>query len=499
MKLLFKTLLLLSATLFLTIIFKHSTFANDTLFLDRPLEFEILPDGNFLVTDGGGSNWTTTGSEIFIFDKKGVVIWHFDQNLKFAHSAHLFSNNQIVVTDTTNDRIISIDFDSKQVIWSSDDWSQGTGQLSDGSHLDYPNEALELSNHHLLVTDRNNDRILEIDHLGKIYWQYTDLDRPHNASQLPDGNFIISNSESHQVIKIDPQGAILWEYDGKPTPLNWPRDVQALSNGNYLITDTRNHRVIEVNSEKQIIWEYSQNLYWPYESERLSSGNTLISDSQNTRLLEVTPDKQIYWQLSLRPSFKTQPFHNGNFESISNHVPKGWTTADLLAEGSGTFSLDSSTAYSANNSARIDYQGQGHIFWLQQVPVVQEKEYQFSGWLKTDLHPDSGNWSRYELWWKTDLGGYIDPPLISDKSSFTSDWTQREWTGLAPSGASFVEIRALTTGSGTTWFDHVSWQTSSKIPPYLYPLAGFILAILLYAIFTLFIRPRSHLINHQPA
>jgi hypothetical protein len=473
---------IITVALLSTLVHLHPVYA-DNSYLDRPLEFELLDNGNLLVTDGGGSDWTTTDSQVFIFNRDGQIQWQSDRDLKFAHSAHQLSDGSIVITDTANDRLITVNPQTNALVWSSDDWSSGTGQLSDGSHLDYPNQAIELANHHLLVTDRNHNRIIEIDSTGKISWQYSQLNRPHNASQIPNGNYLVSDSDNNRVLIIDPAGQIVWQYSGGDTPLDWPRDVKLLENGNYLITDTRHHRVLEVTPDKQSVWEFNQDLYWPYAADRLSNGNTLISDSQNRRLIEVAPDHQLVWELKHPPLNHFADFSNGNFEHADHQLPQSWIPADLLSEGYGQFSLDSSIFHTGNAAGKISSAGPGFTFWTQIVPLKPDRQYQFSGWLKTSLDSDPNSWSRFELWWATGYGGYIDPPLISEKSFASADWTRRDWTGTAPDGATAVEIRALTTGTGDTWFDDISWKPStSSFDKFKYPALGFLAIIATFLI-----------------
>jgi len=431
--------------------------------LDRPFEVEVLQNQDLLVADGGGRDWTTEGSEVFIFNKKGEVEWHFQDDLLFAHSAHRFTDGSIVITDTTNDRIIAVDQGKKEIIWTSDDWGQGDGQLSDSSHLDYPNQAVEVDQGNLLITDRNNDRILITDKKGTVIWQYKGLQRPHSASQLVDGNFLVSDSEGNRVIVIDSNGQLIWQFAGQESPLNWPRDVVELKNGNFLITDTRNHRVLEVSPEKQIVWQYKKDLYWPYEAKRLVNNNTLISDSQNRRIIEVTPEKEVVWQLRKSSPNKFSNFKNGGFEKMEQGQLEAWQKADLIAEGSGQLTVDQKIRHQGEQSARIDYQGKGHIFWLQKVKVKPGSKIDFSGWLKTDLDSNQDSWARFELWWETENGGFVDPPLVSAKSFQKTDWVKRQWSGQVPEGAVAVNIRALTTGKGTVWFDDLSWEGEAGV------------------------------------
>lgn len=477
-----KTILFL---LFVLALFLASAVLAQEVELDRPLEISLLGNDELLIVDGGGRDWTSRGGEIFIFDREGNEVWRYDGDLIFAHSAHVFADGLIVIADSGNDRVFAVSRDTGQIIWSSDYWGGESGRLSDGTHLDYPNEAVETSSGLILITDRNNNRIIEVDEKGGVFWQYRELERPHNASKLSDGNYLVSDSENNRVIMLSPAGEILWQFGGGDNPFVWPRDVKLLANGNFLITDTRNHRVLEVSRDKSVVWEYSENLYWPYEAERLESGNTLISDSQNGRVVEVTPAGEVVWELKNRSKQKFGSFTNGGFEQVAAGESTGWIKADLLAEGGGEFSLDSQITHSGKYSARLDYEGQGHIFWLQKAAVSPGKNYRFSGWVKSSLEEDK-SWARYELWWENEEGGFVAEPLHSDKSKGETDWVRREWEGRAPESAVAVNIRALMTGGGTSWFDDTEWESIGGISKNLwYFLAGMTAVLVAYKIISL--------------
>jgi hypothetical protein len=91
--------------------------------LDWPTDVERLPNGNTLITDAG--YWSGQGSEIIEVDLLGNIVWRYDTGLRFAHSAKLMPNGNILITDTSNNRIIEVNRNG-QLIFSSDEWSGGT-------------------------------------------------------------------------------------------------------------------------------------------------------------------------------------------------------------------------------------------------------------------------------------------------------------------------------------------------------------------------------------
>lgn len=432
----------------------------EEIVLDRPGGIEQLPNGNVLITDEGGRDWSNEGSEVIEIDFQGKIVWSFQNELVFAHSAEQLANGNILITDTTNNRLLEVNRD-KKIVWTSDSWPKK--KLTDGSFLNYPNDAEELTNGHFLVTDRNRNRVIEIDRSGRIYWQKKDLSKPHNADRLVNGNTLISDSEEDQVIEVNSAGEVVWSYGGgEESPLYWPRDVDKLANGNYLITDSRHHRVIEVTPEGEETWEYSQFLSFPYEAERLTNGNTLISDSYHFRVIEVTPEGEIVWQFRNAPQLKPDSHFAGSFEKDrdGDGWPDEWIRGNLLAEGQGTFGWDENVAKDAQKSIRLDYDGEGMIFWHQYFPVKPGQKYDLIGFIKSQ---DLDGYARFEVIFLDELGGQIGVTARTPNHKRTTKWTRYETVFSPPKEAVTADIWCLVEGKGTAWFDEISlrqvgWQ-----------------------------------------
>jgi hypothetical protein len=255
-------------------------------------DVDLLSNGHLFVTDGGRA-WDPNASGVFEIDRDGNILWSFAAGLNFAHNADQRPDHSAIISDTGHDRVIIVDLDG-MTVWNSDDIT-----LSDGSTLQYPNDANLLLCGNRLITDRNNHRVIEIDALGNIVWQFGEtgvpgdgpahLFGPHNADRLANGNTIICDSNNNRIIEVNPAGVIVWGYAGS---LNWPRDADRLSDGHTLIDDSNNHRIIEVTFGGAIVWEYPVEGL-SYDADRLPSGNTLIS--VDDRIIEVQPDGVIVW------------------------------------------------------------------------------------------------------------------------------------------------------------------------------------------------------------
>jgi hypothetical protein len=256
------------------------------------LPTQVAPEanGNLLVADAGGFN--RVGSKVVELSPTGQVLWVLaGPGLDFVHSAYLTSRGTILITDTNNNRVIEVDRSGK-IVWNSDDLGGGggylgRGRLSDGSQLLYPNDAKELPNGHLLISSRMNSTVFEIDRNGKVYWK------------------------CHSFLN----------QQGRPDALLRQHNPDRLTNGDTLIADSDNARVVEVDrSCSHIVWQYDgtsasgqPNIVWPRDANLLPNGDVLIDDSLHNRLIEVNRDKQIVqsWD-NLPMPYSADLLPNGN-------------------------------------------------------------------------------------------------------------------------------------------------------------------------------------------
>jgi len=422
--------------------------------LDKPLGVERLPNGNTLITDGGGAYYTMTDASIMEVSPGGDLVWQYVGELAFPHSAERLSNGDTLISDTGHDRVFRVNA-AGEITWSSDDWGGGSGTLSDGSHLRYPNDAELLDNGHLLITDRNNNRAIEVDEAGQIVWAYGQLTRPHNADRLPTGNTMIANSEENQVIEVNPAGEIVWSYGGGDI-LDWPRDADRLSNGNTLLTDSRHGRVIEVAPSGDVVWAF-EGLALPYEADRLADGTTLISDNSHRRVIEVTPEGEIAWGFSNFQENLPAELQNPGFETDADGdgLPDGWYPADLNAEGDALFLWDNTVVKEGKHSAGGQYSGDGRMSWLQSVAVVPGTAYQFSGYVRAQILKGV---VAYQLQFVDSMGGPLGDVISVAAHDGSTDWVRDSAEVQAPAGAAGVQIWGQIIADGRAWFDDVRWQ-----------------------------------------
>ncbi|MFV2073176.1 MAG: hypothetical protein ACC742_11070, partial [Thermoanaerobaculales bacterium] len=263
--------------------------------LSLPHDVDRLPDDTTLIATGRDP------SMVMEVDAGGRCVGVYRGGLDFAHNADRLANGHTIISDTGNDRIVELDSDNVTV-WSSD-WVS----LSDGSHLDYPNDVNGIDGDRFLVTDRDNNRVIEIERDGTLVWQHgqtgvagsddSHLDQPHNADRLANGNTLIADSDNNRIVEVTPSGSLAWVWQpAGDDALDWPRDADRLVDGNTLVTDSQNGRVLEVDASGTVVWEYAAGLELPYDADRLPNGNTLIADSMHDRVIEVDAVGEVVWQ-----------------------------------------------------------------------------------------------------------------------------------------------------------------------------------------------------------
>jgi hypothetical protein len=429
--------------------------------LERPLGVEEMPNGDLLVTDGGGADWQDHNSKVLIIGKDKKIKKVFRPGIRFAHSAIRLANGRILVPDTNNDRIIEIDPETGAIIWTSETWNGGKGTLGDGSRFSYPNHVQELQGGRLLVSDRLNSRVIEIDHAGRIYWTFKGAHRQHAPIRLDNGNTLLADSDGNRIIEVDRAGKTVWEYS---TGLRWPRAAVRLTNGNTLITDSMNNRILLVSSNGSLLMEKGKEfLSMPYETTPLRNGNFIVSDSMHSRLIEITPAGKIVWKYEdsgkvMRYFTTSSGLKNGGMETVSNGVVDGWHVCDLISHNSGVWGSDGTTVHGGLKSVFITGRDVDYAdiqkWWGQAIKVRSGQNIELSVFIKTrDVKGAAGVGITFIDDRGTLMGGINGQPVTA-----TSDWQQCMIVSRVPKGAIVAGITLSLVGSGTAWFDDVTFK-----------------------------------------
>jgi hypothetical protein len=164
-----------------------------------------------------------------------------------------------MITDQWNQRVILVNLLTNYI-----EWQFGTtGVAGNGpNQLNNPNSAELLANENVLIADESNNRVIEITVAGQIVKTFTAggaVSGAAFASRLPNRHTLITDSGNNRVIEVDSTDHIVWQYvtntgaNSNPNPL--PTRAIRLRNGDTLISDQFNDRVIEVTSIGKIVFQ----------------------------------------------------------------------------------------------------------------------------------------------------------------------------------------------------------------------------------------------------
>ncbi len=427
--------------------------------LEFPGSVERLPSGNTLIADGGDE--VGLGSEVIEVDPLGNIVWNLYGGLRFVHSARLLKSGNILITDTTNDRVIEVNRE-KEIVFTSESWGGGTGDLSDGSRLGYPNDAYELDDGNLLICDRNNNRAVIVDRTGRVQWQFSEgIEHPHNAHLLANGNLLISDSDKNQIIEVSPQKEVVWSHgDGSPEMLNWPRCAVRLADGQTVICDSKNARVIEVTPEGRVVWEYKVDYFAKfYDIQVLANGNVLVADQQHHQVIEVDRSGNYRWLFRnyhlvgpIEPKLK-----NGSFkERSATGEPKHWNFARRHDEGGGALIWDEDNQ--PYPCPGLEFDRHGFLYLQQTIAVRPGTRYKLAAKIRTEGVKGSCS---FMMCFLDKWGGQIydmgDIPR-GDLYLGDNDWTLDTAEAVAPPAATCVELRLYLNGAGRAWMKELMFH-----------------------------------------
>jgi len=120
------------------------------------------------------------------------------------------------------DSVIRVDPETNEIV----EVVGGPGRTSLMNHQHNPQRLEDAGT--MLVADSENDRIVEIDvETEEIVWTYRGppgdpLTWPRDGDRLPNGNTLITDSQNNRVLEVSPDGEVVWSFrdpDGKVIPL----------------------------------------------------------------------------------------------------------------------------------------------------------------------------------------------------------------------------------------------------------------------------------------
>jgi hypothetical protein len=238
--------------------------------------------GTFTLMSGTGIPPGTTpnckagcvDNRVLLVNSSGNIVWQYGQfgvtgfgpnelNTP-VQNTYLPTSGNVLITDQGNERIIEVRRIDNAIVWQYGE----NGIVGDGDNqLNNPNAAELLANGHILISDENNNRAIEVTHTSpssivQTFTNHGSVSGVAFASRLPNGDTLITDSNNSRIVEVDSSDNTVWEYVTKtrsgsnPSPL--PTRAVRLANGNTLISDQFNNQVIEVNPSKVIVASYGK-------------------------------------------------------------------------------------------------------------------------------------------------------------------------------------------------------------------------------------------------
>jgi hypothetical protein len=127
--------------------------------------------------------------------------------LYHQHNPEILPNNNLLICDSENNRIIEINYTSKEIVWTWDN----NGNLRWPRDCDYIGSGKYMGSY--LITDSINSRIIILEPKTKTIQLIISahLIVPYEADHVPsEDSFIVGNSFNTQFIKFDNLGQIIF-------------------------------------------------------------------------------------------------------------------------------------------------------------------------------------------------------------------------------------------------------------------------------------------------
>ncbi len=260
------------------------------------------------------------GVNIYICDSKNnriievnpqkQIIWQMT-GIQDPDDVQVYKKNILIVNQENYNRVIEINTQTKQIIWSYG--HLGVPGYQPGYLGRYLDDSFMLPGGNVLITDAGNMRAIAVNKTGQIVWQYGHtgvvstnpgyLAAPDDAMPIPGQSILITDVANHTAIDVNPNNkTINWKVS---IPEFYPSDVVTLPSGNLLSTDWVTPGKIQVITKQgQAIWTYQptgmNTLNHPSSAQLLPNGNYLIVDDRNNRVFVLNPKtKQIVWQYGI--------------------------------------------------------------------------------------------------------------------------------------------------------------------------------------------------------
>ena len=236
--------------------------------------------------------------------------FYFPDDAFFAnHGTAIISNQE------NNNTIVEIGYPSGKVLWT---YGHPLQAGSANGYLNAPDDAYVLKNNEVVVADDVNCRVLFIDQATKqivsqigttgvcTHNPNVSLGAVNGDTPLYDGNVLLSEIRGSWVSEYTPQGKMVWTVQ---LPISYPSDPQQLGAGpglnpdKYLIADYSNPgAILEFTREGKVLYRYQVTsgtgmLKYPSLVELLPSGVFMANDDHRDRMVAIDPSTNaLVWQ-----------------------------------------------------------------------------------------------------------------------------------------------------------------------------------------------------------
>src|ERR1700730_6323375 len=151
-------------------------------------------------------------NRVILVDPSGEIVWQYGKfgvtgagrnELSSPVQDTYLPNGDVLITDQGNQRVIEVERRSKKIVWQYG--TTGVPGIGD-NQLQDPNSAELLANGHVLISDENNDRAIEVNKAHQIVATYTahgTVSGVAFASRLPDGHTLITDSNNNRIVEVD--------------------------------------------------------------------------------------------------------------------------------------------------------------------------------------------------------------------------------------------------------------------------------------------------------
>jgi len=291
-------------------------------------------DRNLLIADRGNDRIIEVTPEkqiVWEYDFVGLLPEHG------ADDAFFVPGNQWIVANLEFDnKIVVIDYATRQIIWEYGDGSRGAGP----NQLHTPDDAYMLPDGNISVADLDNCRVAIISLAKQVVREYGhthdcypvpgNFAKPNGATPLPDGHFLVTEINNQMVTEIDANGQIVYRFQA---PVNYPSDAQKTSRRTIILADYSKYgSILELDTSGKVLWQFGpdgdaspNHLRWPSLAAELPNGDVVANDDYNHRVIVIDKQtKQIVWQYGVTGRRGAKPGYLSIPDGLDwRHTPDG--------------------------------------------------------------------------------------------------------------------------------------------------------------------------------